>query len=57
MIWDECDEGLKVAWYDVAPNTEHGAANASTDAHIIYENNTILNTPSLAWRFFKLFWK
>jgi poly(3-hydroxybutyrate) depolymerase len=56
-IWDQCDEGVKVAWCDVAPNTEHGAANAATDAHIIYENNTILNTPSLAWRFFKLFWK
>jgi hypothetical protein len=57
VIWDECDEGVKVAWCDVAPNTEHGAANAATDAHILYENNTILNTPSLAWRFFKMFWK
>ena len=55
-IWDECDEGVKVAFCDVAPNTEHGTANAATDAHIIYENNTILNTPSLAWRFFKMFW-
>jgi poly(3-hydroxybutyrate) depolymerase len=55
-IWDECDGGVKVAFCEVAPNTEHGASNASTDAHILYENDTILNTPSLAWRFFKLFW-
>ncbi|MBN1655007.1 MAG: hypothetical protein JXA30_14655 [Deltaproteobacteria bacterium] len=55
--WDQCDEGVKVVFCEVAPNTEHGAANAATDAHIIYENNTILNTPSLAWRFFKQFWK
>jgi poly(3-hydroxybutyrate) depolymerase len=56
-VWDECDEGVKVVFCDVAPNTEHGQSNAATDAHIIYENNTILNTPSLAWRFFKSFWK
>jgi hypothetical protein len=56
-IWDECDEGVKVVWCDVAPNTEHGQSNAALDAHIIYENETILNTPSLAWYFFKLFWK
>ena len=56
-IWDDCDDGVKVAFCDVAPNTEHGQDNAATDAHIIYENNTILNTPSVAWRFFKSFWK
>jgi len=56
-VWDECDEGVKVVFCDVSPNTEHGSSNAATDAHIIYENNTILNTPSLAWRFFKSFWK
>jgi poly(3-hydroxybutyrate) depolymerase len=56
-IWDQCDDGVKVVFCDVAPNTEHGESNAATDAHIIYENNTILNTPSLAWRFFKSFWK
>jgi poly(3-hydroxybutyrate) depolymerase len=55
-IWDDCDPGSKVVWCDVAPNDEHGASNAATDAHILYENNTILNTPSLAWRFFKSFW-
>jgi polyhydroxybutyrate depolymerase len=55
-IWDECDGGTKVAWCDVSPNTEHGESNASLDAHIIYENDSVLNTPSLAWRFFKLFW-
>jgi poly(3-hydroxybutyrate) depolymerase len=56
-IWDDCDGGSQVVWCDVAPNTEHGASNASLDAHIIYENATNLNTPSLAWRFFKSFWK
>jgi hypothetical protein len=35
----------------------HGMSNAALDAHIIYENATYLNTPSLAWRFFKSFWK
>jgi poly(3-hydroxybutyrate) depolymerase len=54
--WDQCDGGVKVVMCKVAANTEHGAANASLDGHIIYENNTILNTPSLAWRFFKQFW-
>jgi poly(3-hydroxybutyrate) depolymerase len=57
VIWDDCDGGVKVAWCDVAPNTEHGASNAATDAHILYENDSILNTPSLAWHFFKMFWK
>ena len=56
-IWDECDEGVKVAWCDVSPNTEHGQSNAALDAHILYENDSILNTPSLAWHFFKMFWK
>jgi poly(3-hydroxybutyrate) depolymerase len=57
VIWDECDGGVKVAWCDVSPNTEHGASNAALDAHILYENDSILNTPSLAWHFFKMFWK
>jgi poly(3-hydroxybutyrate) depolymerase len=57
VIWDECDAGVKVAWCDVSPNTEHGSSNASLDAHILYENDSILNTPSLAWHFFKMFWK
>jgi poly(3-hydroxybutyrate) depolymerase len=55
-IWDDCDGGVKVAFCEVSPNTEHGASNASTDAHILYENDTLLNTPSVAWRFFKMFW-
>jgi poly(3-hydroxybutyrate) depolymerase len=55
-IWDDCDGGVKVAFCEVAPNTEHGASNASTDAHILYENDSLLNTPSVAWRFFKMFW-
>jgi hypothetical protein len=36
--------------------TLHGPSNAAIDGHIIYENNTHLNTPSVAWRFFKSFW-
>lgn len=56
-VWDECDGGKKVVWCDVSPNTEHGQSNAALDAHILYENNSILNTPSLAWYFFKQFWK
>jgi poly(3-hydroxybutyrate) depolymerase len=55
-IWDECDGGVKVAWCDVSPNTEHGDSNAATDAHILYVNSSLLNTPSVAWRFFKSFW-
>lgn len=56
-IWDDCDPGAKVVWCEVAPSTLHGMSNAALDAHIIYENATYLNTPSLAWRFFKSFWK
>lgn len=56
-IWDDCEGGVKVAWCDVSPNTEHGSSNAALDAHILYENDSILNTPSLAWHFFKMFWK
>lgn len=55
-IWDQCDGGVKVAWCDVAPNMEHGESNAALDAHILYENDTLLNMPSVAWRFFKEFW-
>jgi poly(3-hydroxybutyrate) depolymerase len=56
-IWDDCDPGAKVVWCEVAPSMLHGMSNAALDAHIIYENATYLNTPSLAWRFFKSFWK
>jgi poly(3-hydroxybutyrate) depolymerase len=55
-IWDQCDGGVKVAWCDVSPNDEHGESNAALDAHILYENNSLLNMPSVAWRFFKEFW-
>jgi poly(3-hydroxybutyrate) depolymerase len=54
-IWEECDDGVKVAWCDVAPNMEHGESNAALDAHILYENDTLLNMPSVAWRFFQMF--
>ncbi|HLK36872.1 MAG TPA: PHB depolymerase family esterase [Polyangiaceae bacterium] len=56
QIWDQCDGGVKVVFCQVAAGTLHGSANAAIDGHIIYENNTHLNTPSLAWRFFKSFW-
>jgi poly(3-hydroxybutyrate) depolymerase len=55
-IWDECDGGAKVVWCEVAPNMEHGEENAALDAHILYENDTLLNMASVAWRFFKTFW-
>jgi poly(3-hydroxybutyrate) depolymerase len=55
--WDMCNAGVAVAFCDVAPSTLHGAANAAVDAHILYGNATSLNMPSVAWRFFKSFWK
>jgi hypothetical protein len=55
-MWDQCDGGVEVVFCEVAANTEHGAGNEALDGHIIYENNTILSTPSLAWRFFQRFW-
>jgi poly(3-hydroxybutyrate) depolymerase len=55
VFWDQCDGGVQVVWCEVAPNTEHGPENASLDAHIIYENNTLLNMASVAWSFFKQF--
>jgi len=56
QIWEECDGGVKVAWCDVSPNEEHGESNAALDAHILYENDSLLNMPSVAWRFFQSFW-
>ena len=55
--WDGCDDGVAVVFCDVAPSTRHGPANASVDAHILYSNASSLNMPSVAWRFFKSFWK
>jgi poly(3-hydroxybutyrate) depolymerase len=55
--WDDCNGGVAVVFCDVAPSTLHGPDNAAVDAHILYGNATSLNTPSLAWRFFKSFWK
>ncbi|MBN1654829.1 MAG: hypothetical protein JXA30_13745 [Deltaproteobacteria bacterium] len=55
--WNNCNGGVAVVFCDVAPSTRHGAANASVDAHILYGNASSLNTPSVAWRFFKSFWK
>jgi poly(3-hydroxybutyrate) depolymerase len=55
--WSGCDDDVAVVFCDVAPSTLHGAQNAAVDAHILYGNATSLNTPSVAWRFFKSFWK
>jgi poly(3-hydroxybutyrate) depolymerase len=56
QIWDQCDGGVQVVFCQVAPGTMHGASNAALDGHIIYENASNLNTPSVAWRFFKSLW-
>jgi poly(3-hydroxybutyrate) depolymerase len=53
QLWDQCDGGVRVVFCTVAAGTLHGAANAAIDGHIIYENDTNLNTPSVAWRFFQ----
>ena len=53
QLWDQCDGGVRVVFCIVAAGTLHGPANASIDGHIIYENSTHLNTPSVAWRFFQ----
>jgi poly(3-hydroxybutyrate) depolymerase len=53
QIWEQCDSGVRVVFCKVAPSTMHGSSNAALDGHIIYENASNLNTPSLAWRFFK----
>jgi hypothetical protein len=55
--WDGCKDGVAVVFCDIAPSTRHGASNASVDAHILYANASSLNAPSVAWRFFKTFWK
>jgi poly(3-hydroxybutyrate) depolymerase len=55
-IWDQCDGNVQVVFCQVAAGTLHGASNAALDGHIIYENSTNLNTPSVAWRFFRSFW-
>jgi hypothetical protein len=55
--WDDCNGGVAVAFCEVAPSTLHGPDNAAVDAHILYGNATSLNMPSVAWRFFKSFWK
>jgi poly(3-hydroxybutyrate) depolymerase len=55
--WEQCNGGVAVVFCDVAPSTLHGSENAAVDAHILYGNATSLNTPSVAWRFFKSFWK
>lgn len=51
--WTGCDDGVEVVFCEVSPGTSHGPANAPSDAHILYQNRSQLNLPSLAWRFFK----
>jgi hypothetical protein len=57
QIWDGCDGGVEIVFCKVAPSTAHGPSLSSIDGHFIYENATYLNTPSLAWRFFKSHWQ
>ena len=56
-IWTGCREDAEVVWCDVAAANDHGMLNAPIDAHVVYHNATNLNTPSVAWRFFKQFTK
>ncbi len=51
--WYDCDRDVEVVFCDVAPGNSHGQGNESTDAHVLYYNNSHLNLPSLAWRFFQ----
>ncbi|MDA8139756.1 MAG: hypothetical protein M0036_13990 [Desulfobacteraceae bacterium] len=51
--WYNCNRNVEVVFCDVTPGNTHGAANAASDAHILYGNESHLNLPSLAWRFFK----
>jgi poly(3-hydroxybutyrate) depolymerase len=51
--WTNCDRGVEVVFCDVAPGNSHGTGNEASDAHILYGNDSHLNLPSLAWRFFK----
>lgn len=51
--WTDCDNGVEVVFCDVDPANKYGSENASLEAHVIVANDTHLNIPSLAWRFFK----
>ncbi len=51
--WYNCDRGVEVVFCDVAPGNSHGAGNEAVDAHVLYYNDSHLNLPSLAWRFFQ----
>jgi hypothetical protein len=53
--WSGCQGGAQVVICDVAAANPHGIINVSGDAHLVYENASFLNTPSVAWRFFKQF--
>ena len=54
-IWRGCRDGAEVVWCDVAAANDHGTMNAAIDGLVVYHNATNLNTPSVAWRFFKQF--
>jgi poly(3-hydroxybutyrate) depolymerase len=58
QMWDQCDDGVEVVFCEVSPGTIHADRNnpSINDAHIIYGNASHLNTPSIAWRFFKRHW-
>lgn len=51
----DCKGGAEVVWCEVSASNEHGPDQAAADAHLLYGNDSHLNLPSLAWKFFKRF--
>lgn len=51
IVWDQCDEGVEVVFCSV-PGTDQ-----QYGGHLLYNNDTGLNLPQVAWPFLKKFWK
>ncbi len=51
--WTDCDGGVEVVFCDVDPANNYGPDNAVLEAHVLVANDSHLNMPSVAWRFFK----
>jgi poly(3-hydroxybutyrate) depolymerase len=49
--WDQCDDGVEVVFCSVI------GAGQSSGGHLLYNNDTGLNLPQVAWPFLKKFWK
>lgn len=49
--WDQCDEGVEVVFCSVP------GADQQYGGHLLYNNDTGLNLPQVAWPFLKKFWK